>query len=64
MQTATDYTPRQRDLLRLIEFANTRAADKKLEREITQEQWNRTLEALKADLVALKTGIDLHALFE
>ena len=64
MHIATDYTPRQRDLLRLIEFTHTRAADKKLEREITQEQWNRTLEALKADLVALKTGIDLHALFE
>lgn len=64
MTTANEYTSKQRELLQLIEHTITGCADKKLEREIMQEQWNHTLAELKAQLVTLKTGIDLKSLFD
>jgi hypothetical protein len=64
MTLGHDYTPRQRELLQIIDFSMTRAAEKKLEREIVQEQWNSTLSDLKAELVRLKTGVNIGALFD
>lgn len=57
-------TSKQRELLQLIADTKMRYADKKLEREIMQEQWNHTLAELKTQLVTLKTGIDLKSLFD
>lgn len=64
MTAAKEYTSKQAEMLQLIEHTKKRHADKKLEREIMQEQWNHTLAELKAQLVTLKTGIDLKSLFD